>query len=339
MEKSKEKRRSGCFWVFFVGIVLILMLSLTINLAYFFSSFRQDEARRPGGTRPVDQFPDFRVTWSYGHGDTVVARIPLQGLIIREAEGGLFTPRFDRVQTILDQIRQATNDEKVRGIILEVDSPGGAVTPSDEIYHALRQFRASDDDRRIVVFTRDMAASGAYYAAMAGDVIVAEPTAIIGSVGVMIQTLNWQELSSRIGIRDTTIKSGESKDMLNPFRTTTEEEIAILQTLVDSMFERFLGIVKEGRGWSAEQLERVADGRVFTATDALAEDLIDAVGYWDEAAAMMANLLDVRDLRVIRYERRTDWSDWLFSLRSPLEPWTTALPSPDRPRMMYLWRP
>lgn len=338
MNSTTKKRPSGCYWVFLVIILIALAASVTMNFGLLLGSlFKGDKVTRVLG-QPEDQFPHFNTRWSYGQGDVRVVRISLDGIITRQPDGGLFAPRVDRIQLLLNRIRAAQNDPHVRAIILEVDSPGGAVTPSDEIYQALKRFRESQPDRRVVVFARDVAASGAYYAAMASDWIVAEPTAIVGSIGVMIQTLNWRELSERIGLRDTTIKSGTTKDILNPFRDPSEEELMILQDLVDSLFDRFAGIVQAGRGFDDATLARLADGRVFTAMDALEKGLIDEIGSWDDAVARTAALLGEDDIRVLRYERRVDWGEWLASMRSP-SPLPAWMQEPDRTRIWYLWRP
>lgn len=338
MNAQQKKRPSGCYWLFLLVLLVGLGISMALNMGLLVGSAFRGERLTRTADGPEDQFPRFTTRWSYGDGEAVVVRIPLDGIITRQPEGGLFSPRIDRVQMTLNRIRAARNDPSVRAILLEVDSPGGAVTPSDEIYYALRRFRESDEERRVVVFSRDVAASGAYYAAMAGDWIMAEPTAIVGSIGVMIQTLNWRELSERIGIRDTTIKSGETKDILNPFRDASDEELGILQDLVDSMHDRFAGIVQASRGLDQAAMGRLADGRVFTAADALSEGLIDEIGYWDDAVKRTAAVLGVPSVRIVRYEHRPDWSDWIASLRTP-HPVHTLLNEIDRPRILYLWRP
>lgn len=333
---TDKKKPSGCYWILLVVVLVALAISVAMNFGLLLGSL-VGKGGLTADTKPQDEFPEFTSRWSFGDGETVVVRIPLEGIIARQADGGLFSPHIDKVQMVLDRIRAARNDTDVRGIILEVDSPGGAVTPSDEIYHALNQFRQSADDRRIVVFSRDVSASGAYYAAMAGDWLIAEPTTIVGSIGVMIQTLNWHELSTRVGVHDTTIKSGDSKDLLNPFRVVSEEEIAILQELVDSMYDRFVRIVQDGRGFDDAAMARLADGRIFTAEDALGEGLIDEIGYWDDAVARMAEIMGVPSVKIIRYEHQPVWSDWLVSMRNPLH-WS-AWSDLERPRVLYLWRP
>ncbi len=336
---TEPRPKRGCYWTALIVVLVMLIFSVMINVGLLLgSAFKGERVAIQAGTKPVDEYPQFTTRWSYGRGEQVVVRIPLQGIIMREPEGGFLVPRIDRVQLTLNRIRAARNDDRVRGIILEVDSPGGAVTPSDEIYNALRQFRESAPDRRILVFSRDINASGAYYASMAGDWLMAEPTAIVGSIGVMIQTLNWHELSDRIGVRDLTIKSGDTKDILNPFRDVSERELHILQDLVDALYDRFATLVQESRGFEDFHLARIADGRVMTTEDALREELIDEIGYWDDAVARMARLLDVPSVRVVRYERRPDWSDWFTAMRSP----GFRLPfllEQDHPHLLYLWRP
>jgi protease-4 len=284
---------------------------------------------------PQDEAPQLEETWSYGSGDVKVARIALNGVIMRAEEDGLFGSRADMVESILVQIRVADRDPDMRAIILEVNSPGGGVTPSDEIYTALRNFRQSRPDRRVVVFIRDLGASGAYYASMAGDLIIAEPTAIIGSIGVIMQTMNFQALSEKIGITDVTIKSGENKDMLNPFRAVNTNEVALLQEMINEMQTRFRGIVADSRKLDPAT-PNLFDGRVFSASAALEKGLIDEVGYWDDALARTARLLDTGALYVIRYEQQKTFLEQLFEGRSPV-----SLPSLKLrpPQFLYLWKP
>ena len=319
-----------------IFLVLVLLISMAANFGLLFGMMLRGDPARVSKERAVDEFPDFPERWSYGKGDVRAVRIPISGLIIRDGATGLF-PRPDKVEKTLRQIRAATNDSSVRAIIMEVDSPGGAVTPCDEIYNALGRFRESDSGRRVIVFSRDVNASGAYYLSMASDRIMAEPTAIIGSIGVMIQTINLRELTERIGIRDTTIKSGERKDILNPFRDVTEEERDILQDLVDAMFDRFAGIVQDGRGFSDEQMDLITDGRIMTAEDALDMGMIDEVGYWEDAVELTAELLGVESVKVIRYHRRMDFFERLMQVRNPFD--VRSLLDADTPSLMYLWRP
>jgi protease-4 len=284
---------------------------------------------------PRDEAPELDETWSFGSGDVKVVRIPLDGVIMRSEEEGFLTARSDMVASILAQVRVAERDPDMRAIILEVNSPGGGVTPSDEIYNALRGFRNSRPDRRVVVFIRDLGASGAYYAAMAGDFIIAEPTAVVGSIGVIMQTMNFQGLSEKLGITDVTIKSGANKDMLNPFQAVNTNQVALLQTLIDEMQTRFRGIVAESRKLDPSTPD-LFDGRIFSASDALKKGLIDEVGYWNDALARTAQLLDTGALRVVRYEPQRTFFEQLLEGKSPV-----VLPSLKlhSPQFLYLWKP
>ena len=249
-----------------------------------------------------DEFPTFTEKWSYGSGDVKAVRIAVEGPIFRESEESFFGIKYDKIEAILRQIRAAKNDEAVKAIILEVDSPGGDLTASDEIYKALQDFKQSADGRKIIVFVRNMAASGGYYVSAPADWIIAEPTSIIGSIGVIMQTLNWKGLSEKIGLTDVTIKSGTNKDLLNPFRDVSPEQLAQLQEMIDSMYRQFFTIVQTNRNIEAESLKAIADGRIFSADLALKNRLIDQIGYWEDAVTKTAELLGetVRKGRALR---------------------------------------
>jgi len=327
---SKNGSKVG-LWIA-VGILsLMLFGSVLTNIgltAAFFSGSQVVD-----GDYPADEAPRYEEIWSHGYGETKVVRIQLAGVIMRGRRDRLFGHEPDMVELILGQIRAATIDEEVKAIILEVDSPGGAVTPSDEIYDALEKFKREDEDRVIMVFVRDLGASGAYYAAMAGDYIMAEPTAIVGSVGVIMQTLNMKALGDKVGLSSVTIASGANKDMLNPFEEVDPLHVQMLQELVDGMQERFASIVEESRGLESRVL---LDGRVFSATQAMEHQLIDGVGYWQDAVDKLTSLLDVEDIYIVRYYEEVGFFDMLISSKLPKMPDLNAIQSP---RFMYLWKP
>jgi protease IV len=319
-------------WLVILGAVLAVGLTIYGGLAI--GRGFQAADHRLGGE---DQYPRLMERWSYGHGDVKAVRIPLQGIIMRQSGGGLFTSGIDKVREILHQIRAATHDQDVKAILLEVDSPGGAITPTDEIYHELNRFKESRDDRIVVAFTRDLAASGGYYAAMAADWIIAEPTSIVGSIGVIMQALNWKQLTDDIGIRDITIKSGENKDMLNPFQEPDPAEVALLQEVVDSMYARFRKIVQTSRNLDESAMREIADGRIFSAEEALDVRMIDQIGYWTDAADRVSELTGEEDVRFVEYYRHMDWFTLLTQVKTP-----TVNPTAwfnQGPRLMYLWRP
>lgn len=320
----------GC-WIAIAILVLMLFGSFLANIGLTAAVLAGSSMEY--SDRPMDSEPQFDEIWSHGYGDTKVVRIGLSGVIMRGRQERLFGSGPDMVETILSQILAARLDPDVRAILLEVDSPGGAVTPSDEIYMALRQFKESSDDRAVVVFIRDLGASGAYYAAMAGDYIIAEPTAIVGSVGVIMQTLNMKGLGDMIGIKSVTIASGVNKDMLNPLKEVDPLHIDLLQELVDEMQDRFATIVMDARGLESRAL---LDGRVFTAEQALRRNLIDGIGYWLEAVDQLKIQLDVDDVYLVRYAETQGFLDTLLSSKSPVLPDMNVMESP---RFLYLWKP
>ncbi len=332
----KQKSRAG-LWIAVILLGLGLVISLAINTGLVAALVVKSGSGMASDGGGEDEFPDLSERWSYGSGEVKAVRIPVFGVIAREGEDGWLGPQQNKIDLILHEIQAAKNDDDVKAIILEVDSPGGGITPSDEIYNALMDFRDSDESRRIVVFMRDLAASGGYYVSMAGDWLIAEPTAVVGSIGVIMQSLNWKLLSEKVGVRDVTIKSGANKDLLNPFIDTPPEQLAMLQGMIDSMYNHFLGIVQDARPIEAETLKTLADGRIFDAKEALDLQLIDQIGYWDDVVERTAELLSVETVKVVRYEHHPQLFDFLSQIRSPLH--FSNLLDAQTPRFQYLWKP
>lgn len=332
---KKPKRR----WGLIIFVVLLcggLGFSLLLNLVLFTGLAMSGSTPVRSTGRAEDQFPTFEERWSFGTGKTKVVRIGLQGMIARQTEGGFLMPAVDFTEQILQQIRAAYHDEKVKAIIMEIDSPGGMIGPSDEIYHALMRFKAREDQPKVFSFTRDLAASGGYYVALAADQIMAEPTAVVGSIGVIMQSLNMKGLSEKIGVEDVTIKSGKNKDLLNPFKTPEPEQLTLLQEVIDDMYDRFRSIVAERRGLDDAALDRLADGRIFSAELAMQEGLIDGIGYWQDVLDEVQSALDAEGLKVVRYSRQESFWDKLGQVEQPdLRSFLDAA----RPRFMFLWQP
>ncbi len=335
MYAAPPKCRHGSFWVVIIALSTILCISLLINLTAV--GLIQNSTAQTTDSVGEDEFPQFTETHSYGSGTTKVARIWFTGILTRQLDGG-WLGTTDPVEDCLRQIRAARQDEAVEAILLEVDSPGGEVTAADEIHRELTLFRESREDRRITVLVHDMAASGGYYISLPADRIIAQPTALIGSIGVILQTLNIQGLSEKIGVTDTTIKSGKNKDLLNPFHPVDPEHVKVLQDSVDATYDRFLDLVAQGRSLPKDEVKPLADGRIFTAEEALRLKLIDGIGYWDEAMAETSTLLGVDDIYVVTYNVEQSFFDQLFSMKSPLPGLQSLLTAASTPRRLYLWR-
>ena len=156
-------------------------------------------------------------------------------------------------------------------------------------------------------------------------------------IGVLMQTLNLRVLGEKIGVSDVTIKSGRNKDLMNPLREVSEEQREMLQEIVDELHGRFVDLIVEHRDLPAAQVRKIADGRILTATDAEDLGLIDEIGYWGDALKRTSELLNVEDIRVIRYEQEFSLSSFLMS-RSILSPASELMRWTSRPRLLYRWQ-
>ena len=311
-------------------LVILLIGSWVTNVGLFAALFG---INKEAEDNPADSHPSFSEIWSSGHGTAKVVRLNLSGIIVRNEKAGIFGIEQDPVESLLKQIQCAKMDADVKAILLCIDSPGGSVTSSDEIYNALKLFRESQDGRRVFVHIRGLGASGAYYIAMAADYVMAEPTSIIGSIGVIIQNLNMKEFGDKFGISAVTIKSGVNKDLLNPFENIDTNQVEILQNVVNSLQLRFADLVKRKR---VVKSEYVMDGRIFTAQDALKEGLIDSVGYLDDAIIELERLINEEDLYVIRYKQKDSFFGSFLESKAPF---FSSIQSFNSPRFFYLWRP
>ena len=196
-------------------------------------------------------------------------------------------------------IERAVEDEDVRSLLVRVNSPGGSVVGSDEIYHALQNV-----DKPVVVLMQEVAASGGYYVSMGADHIVVNANSLVGSIGVIGQFPDAEGLLDKVGLKVTTIKSGKSKDLGNPFRAMTPEEQAIFQDIVDETYDRFVEIVAEGRDMPIDQVRELADGRIYTGERAVELGLADAIGYQKEAVAKAGQLGEIEgEPRVVRFKK------------------------------------
>lgn len=335
-ESGKKKSRSGCLWV---AILLIALcgFAILIGILSIVGLVSSVSVPSMASTKVgADEFPVMSEIWSFGGGEAKVIRIPLTGMIMLGDDNSGFLPTVNPAQAALLAIRRATLDEEVRGIILQIDSGGGGITASDVLHKAVRDFKESRPDRVVVAIFGDVAASGAYYIAVAADHIIAHPTTITGSIGVLIQSLNAKELGGKIGISDVTIKSGKNKDLMNPLGEMSAEQRQMMQRLVDSLHGRFVRLVAEGRDMPLNTVRGLADGRIYSADEALSHGLIDELGYWDDAVRRTAALLGEDDIKVYRYEQEFSFSS-LFRAAQHWNPVQGALQNVSRPRLMYQW--
>ena len=219
-----------------------------------------------------------------------VLRLELRGVIDDGAPSRWYRPA-DCAAAVLEDIEAAVDDDSLDALLLVLDSPGGAVGASDALYHALERFKAAKPGRKIVVQAGDLLASGAYYAAMQADWVRLAPTTVAGSIGVILPGLDASALAQRLGLADASVASGPMKDLGNPLKPADPARTAVLRGVVEAMHARFVAVVAKGRGLTEADVRALADGRVFSASDAVNLRLADDVGYEDTLGAELARLL------------------------------------------------
>lgn len=265
-------------------------------------------------------------------GDFVI--IPINGII--SGDPGSYQYLFDQL------LIAAQKNPNTKAVIFYINSPGGEVTVCDNLYNEVKKLKANGI--KTVAFVNSMSASGAYYITANSDKIVAAPTALVGSIGVIVQLYNFEGLAGKIGIRVETIKSGEMKDIGSPFKRMSEEERNVLQRIVDSAYERFISIVREGRDLTNYQVAAVATGAILTAEDAMVFGLVDEVGYMKRAVDAAKELTGVTNPRLVIYQREMDFFDVFmenasflnFNSVKPEKVVQEVLPSPT---FLYQWIP
>ncbi|OGW32650.1 MAG: multidrug transporter [Nitrospirae bacterium GWC2_42_7] len=193
---------------------------------------------------------------------------------------------------IVDEIKEYTKDSSVKAIVLRVDSPGGAVAPSQEIYAEVKKAVLK---KKVVVSMGSVAASGGYYISAPASKIIANPGTLTGSIGVILEIPNLEGLMSKIGIKTEVIKSGRHKDMGSAFRGIKQEEREILQGVMDNVHEQFIRAVSEGRKIKIETVREIADGRIFSGEQAVDNGLIDELGTLEDAIKTAATLVGIKD--------------------------------------------
>jgi protease-4 len=244
-----------------------------------------------------------------------VAVVRIEGVIVsgRESDWALTASDSAYSESIVDRLERADADPAVKAIVLRVNSPGGGIVATDEIYTTLKELK-----KPIVVSMGEMAASGGYYVSCAASEILANAATLTGSIGVISTVPNFEKLLDKIGIEMLVIKSGAMKDELSSFREPTEEEIAHWQGIVDKAYEQFLGVVVDGRDLDPEEARELADGRVYTGQQALDLGLVDRLGNLPEAIALAAELGGIDgEPRVIEYERTPSLMEMLLSGLAP----------------------
>lgn len=230
-----------------------------------------------------------------------VALIDVEGLISHGSKPGLLAGGGNSVDDLAARLKKAESDPEVRAVVLRVNSPGGTVAASDTMYQEIVGFRARSK-KPVVVSMAEVAASGGYYISLGADRIVAQPSSVTGSIGVIAQTINFSKGMAMIGIEARAVTSGANKDLANPLEPMRDAQYAILQGMIDDFYAGFRGLVATARpGIDASRLDTLADGRVFTGRQALEEGLVDELGGLREAFARAKELAGVSRARLVKY--------------------------------------
>lgn len=274
-----------------------------------------------------------------------IVMITLSGIITSSSSRGTFSSEPNMVEELGMQLDKASKDEHVKGVILSVNSPGGEVTGSEILFHKIMKFK-KEKGVPVVILMDDVAASGAYYISMAGDRIIAHPTTITGSIGVLSMFFNLRGLMDKVGVDVVTLKTGEMKDVGSFARPMKDEERAYIMSILNDMYEIFLDRVLSNRTKiSRDELLKLADGRVYTAKQALEAKLIDQIGFFEDAVSAVKQAGHISVASVVGYEWPFNNKYDVYSMMAPGRPIdinllkldVDSLDSFARPGFYYIW--
>jgi len=285
-----------------LGILLVVVL-LVFTGVFFFAYFTGGDAR-------------------------VLSLFSGDGVGVLQIDGTI-----DDSHDVLAEMKRLKEMPWVKAIVVRIDSPGGAVAPTQEIFEEIQRFKKQ---KPIIASMGGMATSGGYYIAAACDKIVANPGTLTGSIGVIMQLSNVEELMKKIGVKGINVKSGANKDLGSPFQTLSPEGREILQSLVDNVHNQFVAAVAKGRGMNEAQVRKLADGRVFSGAQAKELGLIDQFGTLEDAVELAAKRAGLESEPAVYYSRpeQERWWERIF-----MGVFGRRFPGTDRAWLRYEWSP
>lgn len=325
-------------WLAIVAATLLLFVSLGFQLVTSALSGALD------GAFSFDEVLDdgFETIISEGNAEERIAVLSLDGVIENTGSQGFFGE--DPYQDFLTSIDRAATDSTVEAIVLKVNSPGGGVVESAEIHRQLVSLK-EEYDKPIYVSMGNTAASGGYYVSAPADKIYAEAATVTGSIGVIMQSINYGKFAEKHGVEFDTITSGKHKDIMSPARDMTNEEEEILQSMIDEMYEDFVKVIVDGRGMEEKKVKELADGRVYTGKQAKENNLIDEVGSFEDALLDLQETEGLEEAEIFEYgEKQVFLSGFLMNAENffksdenQLVELITSLGQSENPRAMYLY--
>ncbi len=325
-EVKREGKRYG-YWVlasiaFLFFISTVVLATLLFGGVVFVRLFSLEKELHDGYIEETLE----------GRGEAKIVMIPLEG-VITSMHTGIVSGEVGQLEGFKKRLDRTKKDANVQAILLRIDSPGGEITACDIIYNEIIKYK-KEKGKKVVACMEDFAASGGYYIAAAADKIVAHPTTVTGSIGVILPLINISGLVERYGIEDKSISSGQLKGMGSPLKPMSEEEEAVFKSIVDVMFDRFITVVADGRNMPADDVRRLADGRIYVAEQAKSLGLVDQVGYLSDAIKLTKELAGLKEAKVIGYKKKWGLKD-LLSIQTQRPSLESVLP--EIPRLMYLW--
>lgn len=331
---------------FFVAIFLafLLLISGALNVLLLVASI--GSFATSGLTAAGDDDGAYQMVHVAGdrNAETKVLRIAIQGAI-SEGQNPILGASGGTVTQVRRALRAAARDDSIRGVLLAIDSPGGGVTDSDEIYQMIVRFRNEHSNKRVLALFGDIAASGGYYVAAAAEHIMARRTSITGSIGVVMSAWNFTEAADKLGIDQVVIKSQHTpfKDILSPTRPMTDDERRMLTGIVEELYQQFVDVVDQGRpSLDHAQVQALATGAIYSAKQALQNGLIDQVGSAEDAVAWFDKAIG-SSVDVLDYRRAPSLRDLLFGAQGPApatmqQAAAQLLTGTTGPRLLYFWQ-
>jgi protease IV len=273
-----------------------------------------------------------------------IAVLSIDGVIqdTGDAESFFQSPLYNH-KAFMEKLEYVKEAEDVKAIILQVNSPGGGVVESAEIHDKIKEIQ-KEAKKPVYVSMGSMAASGGYYVSAPADKIFASPETLTGSLGVIMQGINYSGLAEKYGVDFVTIKSGPYKDIMSPTREMTEEERKILQSMINNSYEGFVKVISEGRGMPVEAVKKIADGRIYDGRQAKELNLIDGFGYLDDVIEKVRKDKKLGDAQVVKYTESMGFGSFfsmgaqkIMGKDAEMAGLMKLLSQPNSPRLMYLY--
>ncbi|WP_208588733.1 signal peptide peptidase SppA [Gracilibacillus suaedae] len=326
-------------WIALVVAVGLFLAS--IGFQFFSSMATADFENMLNFQDPDDNFGEKVI--ERGSGNNKIAVLHLDGVIQDTTPSTLINTNSYNHQRFLEMLDKAGEDNRVNGIILRVNTPGGGVVESAEIHDKILEIQ-EQYEKPVYVSMGNTAASGGYYISAPADKIIAHNATLTGSIGVIMESFNFAEFADEQGIDFNTIKSGEYKDIMSMSREMTDDERELLQTMIDDMYAEFVQVIVDGRGMSEDRVRELGDGRVYTGAQAQEVELVDELGSLDDTIEIMKEDHDLANAQVIEYEPSLNFNQWfggtvqsMFGSESDLIGIKDLLRENNAPRAMYLY--